>query len=183
MTRGVVRLDFALQPTYTPTPLPTATPEPPPPEPVIAPAEPAEPISPAEPQVCAAGMSGKALALFNATNAERAGGGLPPLGSDPCVTFVAQAQAEAMAATGTLSHESGGDAFSILRSQGVGFGWAGENIARNTYQGGQSVSVTIRGFMNSAGHRENILNPNFSRAGVGVASRGGTTYFAIVFVG
>jgi uncharacterized protein YkwD len=129
-------------------------------------------------------MSGKALSLFRVMNNRRLGAGLPALASDPCVTYVAQSQANAMAAAGVLSHETGGNAFSILRSHGVGFGWAGENIARNSYSGGQSVTVTVNGFMASAGHRENILNPNFSRAGVGAAVDGsGVTYFAVVFVG
>jgi uncharacterized protein YkwD len=189
LTHGVVRLDFALQPTYTPTPVPTATPvpQPPPPEPVPpvlveAPA-PAPAARPLEPEGCAASMGGRARTLFNGMNVQRSIAGLPPLASDPCVTYVARTQAEAMASAGVLSHETGGDAFSILRSEGVGFGWAGENIAMNSYQGGQSVWVAMQGFMDSAGHRDNILSPNFSSAGVAAASAGGVTYYAVVFVG
>jgi uncharacterized protein YkwD len=67
---------------------------------------------------------------------------------------------------------------------GYGYGIAGENIARNNYPSGQSVGVAMDGFMNSAGHRANIMEAQFTRVGIGVAMDGnGMIYYAVVFAG
>jgi uncharacterized protein YkwD len=202
LTKSVVRLDFALQPTYTPTPTPTRKPRPTPtpvPVHVEAPAPAAEPPA-SQPQPaaqrraaprpqpasggCGAAMGGRALALFNAQNRERTSRGLAPLAAHGCATRVAQLRATDMARRNYFSHTSpdGQGAFSLLDSFGVRYRYAGENIARNSYPGGQAVTIALQDFMASPGHRDNILSTNYTHVGVGVGVSGNVTYFAIVFL-
>jgi uncharacterized protein YkwD len=54
-----------------------------------------------------------------------------------------------------------------MRSQGVHYRYAGENLA-----GAPTVERAHTGLMNSQGHRANILNPNYTRIGVGVIDGG-----------
>lgn len=124
-------------------------------------------------------------------NQERAAAGLPPLVANATLISVARQRAQEMAATGCFSHygpvggscPSGGTAVFIAMVNATGYAWTalGENIAKNTYPAGQAVQVAMQGFMNSPGHRANILNPNFRRVGIGYAFGGGWHYFAVIF--
>jgi uncharacterized protein YkwD len=201
LTASVVRLVIARLPTPTPTPTPTPMPTavptavpvpieqaPPASEPEYSPPPaPYQPPAPA-PAVsggCSASMSGLGLALFQRQNAERTSRGMAPLAPHSCATRVAQIRASDMASRGYFSHTSpeGQTAFSLLDSFGVSYGWAGENIARNSYPGNEAVTVALQDFMASPGHRDNILSPNFTHVGVSyVVTGGGVTYFAIVFL-
>ena len=194
----------ALAPTATPSPAPTATstPEPtqpvPPPEqaaapqseqggpPPALPAAAPPPPAPAAPVCPTSGISGYALGLFNAINAERAQYGMGSLGADGCATYVAQLRSDDMASRDYFSHSSpeGATAFSLLDAYGVPHGWAGENLARNNYPDTETVAVAIRDLMASEGHRANILSGNYSALGVAVAFDGaGMKYFTMVFIG
>jgi uncharacterized protein YkwD len=131
-------------------------------------------------------MSGFALALFDAINAERAAAGQARLAAHSCVVYVAQLRSNDMAARGYFSHTSpdGSTAFSLLTANGVAYGWAGENLARNNYPDADTVAIAIRDLMASQGHRDNILNANFTHLGVAVAVDGsGIKYYTMVFIG
>ncbi len=91
-----------------------------------------------------------------------------------------------MANKNYFSHTSpsGETAFSLMDAAGYTYAIAGENIARNNYPNDQTEEVAMTGFMNSAPHRENILEPRFTRVGIGVAiDANGMKYFAVVFAG
>jgi len=60
-----------------------------------------------------------------------------------------------------------GSPFELMRSQGISYRTAGENLA-----GAPSVETAHRNLMNSPGHRANILNPNFTHVGVGIVNGG-----------
>ena len=98
--------------------------------------------------------------------------GAPALGWNNTLAAKAQAWADHMAATNTLSH-------SVL-TQGVGGGWS--TLGENVGTGGAVHDVHV-GFMNSPVHRADILNPSFSSMGVGVAQNGGRVWVAEVFEG
>lgn len=193
LSAGVLKLAAALLPTATATPRPTATVLPTAaPQPTIAaappPSLPSAPLAPtSQPASCPiAGMGGYALALFNAINAERTQQGLAALGADGCAVFVGQARSDDMANLGYFAHTSpsGATAFSLLDAYGVPHGWAGENLARNNYPDAEAVGVAIRDLMASQGHRDNILNVNYTHLGVGLAiDGGGMKYFAMIFIG
>jgi uncharacterized protein YkwD len=124
--------------------------------------------------------------MFALHNQYRAGGGLAPLQVDGSLVAVARQRAQDMAAKNYFAHTSpsGETAFSIMDGIGYDYGIAGENIARNNYPSGQSVGVAMDGFMNSPGHRANIMEVQFTRVGIGVAFDGnGMIYYAVVFAG
>jgi uncharacterized protein YkwD len=123
-------------------------------------------------------------AMFQSHNVQRSGAGLAALTVDARLMQVARQRAQDMAAKNYFAHTSptGETAFTILGQSGYAYQLAGENIARNNFPDSESVQVSMNGFMNSAGHRANILEPVFRRVGVGVAFSGdGMKYFAVVF--
>jgi uncharacterized protein YkwD len=90
-------------------------------------------------------------------NARRAAAGLRPLAVSPCATRFAAPWSLHMAATGTLVHQS------LAPMLGCPARAAGENIAYGNVSPDQMMTM----WMNSPGHRANILNPVFTRIGVG----------------
>ncbi|SFF30185.1 uncharacterized protein, YkwD family [Paenibacillus algorifonticola] len=98
-------------------------------------------------------------------NKERASAGLPALTVDALLTKVAVAKAKDMADNKYFSHTSPtyGSPFDMMKSFGVSYSYAGENIAA----GQRNPSEVMTAWMNSAGHRANILSKNFGKIGVG----------------
>ena len=98
---------------------------------------------------------------------------------------IARERAANMAQMNCFSHTAcGPDPFQLLAANGYAYSTAGENIARNNYPDSQSEDVAMTGFMNSPGHRANILEPRFTKVGIGVAvGADGMKYFAVVFAG
>jgi uncharacterized protein YkwD len=124
--------------------------------------------------------------LFAAHNNQRAAAGLAGFAIDATLTQVARERAQDMASKGYFSHTSptGDTAFTIIGRLGYSYTTAGENIARNNYADSQSVSVAMNGFMNSAGHRQNILDGRFKSIGIAaVVGADGMKYFVVVFAG
>jgi uncharacterized protein YkwD len=111
---------------------------------------------------------------FTATNANRTHNGLKALKPDDCLKHAAVQQAKAMAAREEIFHQ---DLGRVLRKCKVSS--AGENVAYGFPSG---KSVVNDGWMNSEGHRDNILNPSFRLMGIG-ARKGhdGQWYVAQVF--
>ena len=125
-------------------------------------------------------------AVVAGINAQRAAAGLPPLQLDPDLAIVARERSNDMAQRGYFSHVSPtGETFSsLMQSQGVACSWCGENIAYNNFGDDQTVAVVLSAWMASPGHRDNILNPNFNRVGVGVALGGSEVkYYTADFAG
>jgi len=113
------------------------------------------------------------------TNQEREKNGLDPLKVDAELSVVARDKSQDMSSNGYFSHTSPtyGSPFDMMESYGISYRTAGENIAR----GQQSPSEVVNGWMNSEGHRENILNPNFTHIGVGYVEQG--NYWTQEFTG
>lgn len=122
----------------------------------------------------AAGLARTAAAVQALTNAERAAAGLPPLAPDPRLTVAAQRHSEDMVARDFYAHTTpeGGEPWDRARAAGSRHRGIGENIAC----GQRTPEEVVRGWMNSPGHRANILKPEFSHLGIGYAtgSRAGT---------
>lgn len=99
-------------------------------------------------------------------NQERAKVGAVPLTLNLELSKVAQEKARDMAANGYFSHTSPtyGSPFDMMRQFGVRFSYAGENIAK----GYTSPASVMQGWMNSPGHKANILNTNYTHLGVGI---------------
>jgi uncharacterized membrane protein required for colicin V production len=107
--------------------------------------------------------------LVALANEERAARGLAPLELDPRLVPVARAHSTEMFRLRYFSHVSPetGSPFDRLSEAGIGYSRAGENLAY-----ARSVATAHRGLMDSQGHRENILRPEFTRIGVGVIAAG-----------
>lgn len=115
-------------------------------------------------------------------NKERASNGLQSLASDSQLAKLAQMKAEDMAKNGYFSHTSPtyGSAFDMMKTYGVSYKTAGENIAK----GQKTAQSVMNGWMNSSGHRANILKSDYTKIGVGYAKASdGTTYWVQIFKG
>jgi uncharacterized YkwD family protein len=104
------------------------------------------------------------------TNKERRQAGLTELKIDSTLSQVAREKSNDMQKNGYFSHTSPtyGSPFDMMRDFGVTYRAAGENIA----QGQTTPAEVVQAWMNSQGHRENILNANFTHIGVGYDSQG-----------
>ncbi|MEJ8546284.1 CAP domain-containing protein [Brevibacillus borstelensis] len=103
--------------------------------------------------------------VANLVNQERAKAGLSPLAYDATLEKVALAKAADMDQNHYFDHNSPtyGSPFDMMKSFGVSYMTAGENIA----MGQRSAKEVMQQWMNSEGHRKNIMNPNFTKIGVG----------------
>ncbi|QWH41342.1 serine protease [Bacillus mycoides] len=104
------------------------------------------------------------------TNAERTKQGLPALQIDTELSKVARAKSEDMQKNNYFDHNSPtyGSPFDMMKKFGISYTSAGENIA----QGQRTPEEVVQAWMNSAGHRANILNSGFTHIGVGYVESG-----------
>ncbi|WP_425435924.1 CAP domain-containing protein [Metabacillus halosaccharovorans] len=118
----------------------------------------------------AQGVSQVAQQVIDLTNAERKKNGLPALKADTQLSGVAQKKSEDMRQNNYFSHTSPtyGSPFDMMRDFGVTYKTAGENIA----QGQRSAQEVVQAWMNSEGHRKNILSKDFTHIGIGYDSNG-----------
>ena len=115
-------------------------------------------------------------------NQERAKQGLAPLKENLELSNVAKLKSEDMANKNYFSHTSPtyGSPFDMMKKFGITYNAAGENIA----MGQQTAASVMTGWMNSPGHKANILSANFTEIGVGVAKNAdGTIYWTQQFIG
>ncbi|RSL35001.1 hypothetical protein D7Z54_03890 [Salibacterium salarium] len=108
--------------------------------------------------------------VIQLTNQEREQAGLDPLQSYSELSDVARDKSKDMRDAGYFDHNSPnyGSPFDMMDSYGIEYSGGGENIAA----GQRSPEEVVEGWMNSQGHRENILNPDFTHIGVGHAEGG-----------
>lgn len=127
----------------------------------------------------AEGLSEYEQEVVDLTNEEREKRGLSPLKADTELSEVAHEKSRDMSANNYFSHDSPnyGSPFDMMKTYGVSYQTAGENIAR----GQQSPEEVVDGWMNSEGHRENILNEDFTNIGVGYVEDG--NYWTQEFTG
>ncbi|WP_264739306.1 CAP domain-containing protein [Cytobacillus firmus] len=116
--------------------------------------------------------------VIELTNAERQKNGLNALKSDNPLSNVAQAKSNDMQQKNYFSHTSPtyGSPFDMMRDFGVNYSSAGENIA----MGQQTPEQVVQAWMESEGHRKNILNGTFTHIGVGYTENG--SYWTQMFI-
>lgn len=105
--------------------------------------------------------------VFDLINKQRTNNGLPALQNDSEVQRIARIKAQDMVNNNYFSHNSPtyGSPFDMMKSFKVSYKTAGENIAANS-----SNSSAVTAWMNSSGHKANILNSSFNYTGIGVVS-------------
>lgn len=134
---------------------------------------------PAPKQQATQGIGSIAKQVIDLTNAQRRQNGLPDLKADTQLTGVAQKKSEDMQQKHYFSHTSPtyGSPFDMMRDFGVTYKSAGENIA----QGQPTPQEVVQAWMNSEGHRKNILSNNFTHIGIGYEQNG--NYWTQMFIG
>ncbi|MEG0319159.1 MAG: CAP domain-containing protein [Niameybacter sp.] len=117
--------------------------------------------------------------VLELVNVERSKQGLKPLQMDESVRNVARVKSSDMRKNNYFDHNSPvyGSPFDMLKQFGISYRSAGENIA----QGYSSPEAVVEGWMNSPGHRANILNSSFTHIGVGYDAQG--HYWTQMFIG
>ncbi|MGW6743161.1 CAP domain-containing protein [Streptomyces sp. NPDC055025] len=126
------------------------------------------------------GLIRTAAEVLALTNAERTAAGLRPLAGDPRLGAAAQAYSADMAARAFYSHTSpeGLEPWDRAAAAGAAHRGIGENIAC----GQRGPREVVRGWMNSPGHRANILKRDFTHLGIGFAGGGPAgTYWTQLF--
>lgn len=114
-------------------------------------------------------------------NDERSKAGLSSLTMNSDLSKVAQAKAEDMRDKNYFSHTSPtyGSPFDMMKQFGISYSAAGENIAK----GQRSPESVMTAWMNSQGHRANILNSSYDQIGVGYCTdANGNTYWVQMFI-
>ncbi|MFJ3889593.1 CAP domain-containing protein [Streptomyces rubrogriseus] len=128
------------------------------------------------------GLARTTAEVVGLTNRERAGAGLPALAVDARLTAAAQAHSADMVTRDFYSHTDpgGGKPWDRAAAAGADRRTVGENIAC----GQRSPAEVVEGWMNSPGHRANILKAGFTHIGVGLAGGGRAgTYWTQLFGG
>lgn len=119
--------------------------------------------------------------VIKLVNAERAKAGLPALTANWQVARVARTKSQDMINKNYFSHQSPtyGSPFNMMENFGIKFSSAAENIA----YGQKTPAEVMNGWMNSSGHRANILSRNITQIGVGCAKKSnGTLYWTQMFI-
>ena len=124
------------------------------------------------------GSSSYVAEVIRLVNEQRAAAGLSALTEDTTLDRAASIRASEVSTYFAHTRPNGTNCFTVLDEVGASYGTAGENIAA-----GQSTpSVVMNDWMNSAGHRANILNSSFNKIGVGIyQDASGRTCWAQIF--
>lgn len=140
--------------------------------------KPPEPKPPTPPPVPPPVPANRQQELLNAHNQERAARNISPLVMNAKLNAAAQKHANWMAANRKMSHDQNGVPFTTrLTAEGYHFWSAGENIA----MGQPTVQAVMTAWMNSPGHRANILKAQYREAGFGIATADGRVYWCVDF--
>lgn len=126
-------------------------------------------------------MSDFAKEVVELVNKERVNRGLQPLKAHAKLTDCAQAKAQNMIDKNYFAHNSPtyGTPFDMIEQWGIKFTAAGENIA----YGQNTPKEVMQTWMDSPGHRSNILSDSFAEIGVGVATnKNGVIYWTQMFM-
>lgn len=124
------------------------------------------------------GVTGYEQEVIRLVNEIRAENGLKALTYDWELSRVARYKSQDMKDNKYFSHTSPvyGTPFQMIKNFGISYRSAGENIAK----GYATPQAVVNGWMNSSGHRANILNANYTRIGVGYVAGG--NYWTQMFI-
>ena len=113
--------------------------------------------------------------ILKLVNQARAEAGLQPLSSTSALNSAAQTRAQELSQVYSHNRPNGSSCFTVLGEKGISYRTAGENIAIG-YKTAQQV---FNAWMNSEGHRKNILSEKFTQIGIGYTAQQGWTQLFI----
>ncbi len=165
-------------PTKKPVPAVTASPKPAPqatavPKPTVKPTQ--TPSSGTE----STEEDRYAAEVVELVNKEREKYGLGKLSVDTALMRASYQRAKEIKSSFSHTRPDGTSCFTVLYEYGISYRHAGENIA----YGQRTPQAVVTAWLNSEGHRANILNGNFTKIGVGCYKSGGTYYWSQEFTG
>ncbi len=162
-----------------PEPQPSPHPEPLPPEPQPEPQP--EPVPPPQPVTPSDSQTGFQADILRIVNDRRREAGVPELSGNAMLNQAAQIRASELPDNFSHTRPDGQSCFSVFDELGISAMAKGENIAA----GQQTADEVMNAWMNSEGHRKNILNPDYTSLGVGLVqtSSGYNYYWTQVFAG
>ena len=117
--------------------------------------------------------------VIELVNQERTSRGLQPLLKHDGLMVAAAARARELSQRYSHTRPDGSECFTILWHLGIDYAYAGENIA----MGQRTPEIVMNDWMNSSGHRANILNENYDCIGVGYTMVDGHPYWVQLFTG
>src|SRR6476620_9617580 len=113
--------------------------------------------------------------LWQLLNGDRTNNGLAPLGWHDTLVGLARWRSKDMVDRNYFDHTVLGTGYQVYHwydLNGLHYSWGGENIGwNNGYSDADSPVAIHQGFMDSPGHRANILEPSFTDGGVGAYAR------------
>ena len=111
-------------------------------------------------------------------NIERSKAGLSALSTNSTLTAAEDKRAQETKQSFSHTRPNGSSFSTVLKEFNISYRTAGENIA----YGQRTPQEVVTGWMNSPGHRANILNANFGKIGIGVyQASNGTIYWTQLF--
>jgi len=123
------------------------------------------------------GISNYADQVLQLVNQERAKAGLSSLTTNTTLSAAANKRAKETAQSFSHTRPDGTSFSTVLQEYSISYRAAGENIA----YGQRTPQEIVTGWMNSPGHRANILNTNFNKLGIGVYQSNGVIYWSQLF--
>lgn len=116
--------------------------------------------------------------VIRLVNVERANAGLAPLAKNGAVCQAAEVRASEIGVSFSHTRPDGRNCFTVFEEFGINYTACGENIAA----GHPTPEAVVQGWMNSPGHRANILNEDFEEIGVGVKNVNGSMQWVQLFL-
>jgi len=126
-------------------------------------------------------LSSQGSRILQLTNAERAKVGAKPLKSNAELNKLATMKSQDIVDKNYFSHQSPtyGSPFDMMKTYGISYMYAGENLAINS-----DADKAHNAWMNSEGHKKNLLNPDFTEIGIGLYPKGNGSYaYTQMFIG
>jgi len=122
--------------------------------------------------------------VLDSINNIRAANGLGPLAASQTLTNIARSRSADMLSRGYFSHYTpeGLNIFNILKSNGISYRNAGENLAHSQPASAGTPQAFADAWMNSSTHRANILRGEYGQIGIGLAENGGRRVVTTVFM-
>lgn len=123
------------------------------------------------------GLSSFATEVLRLVNQQRAKSGLVACTTNQTLSSASGKRAQEISITFSHTRPNGSSFSSVLKEYGISYRAAGENIA----SGQKTPQEVVNAWMNSPGHRANILNTKYRKLGVGVYQKSGSIYWTQVF--
>lgn len=137
------------------------------------------PVSAADEPAVSSSLQDYADAVVSLVNQERTAQGLQPLQSVPVLNDAAAVRSQELVTSFSHTRPDGRSCATVLSDLNISWNTTGENIA----YGYSTPEAVMNGWMQSSGHKANILNADFDSIGVGVISRNGVLYWTQIFTG